>query len=79
MLLDTINDVGNKFGMKMNDEKTKTILVSKETNPTRINIQLDNENIEVKDFTYLCHVITMDGKYKELKLQRLHLTTCRQY
>ena len=59
-----IHLASEKFGLKINCEKTKTVAISRER--TAVNIRIGQSAVEqVEDFVYLGSVITQDGKCEE--------------
>ena len=68
-LISKINEVGKRFGLKINIKKTKAMVVSKKPNSPKINIAIDGEQIEqVTSYMYLGNLITEDGRSeKEIK------------
>ena len=68
-LTSKINEVGNRFGMKINIKKTKAMVVSKKPNSPKINIAIDGQQIEqVTSYMYIVSLITEDGiSEKEIK------------
>ena len=53
-LTSKINEVGNRFGMKINIKKTKAMVVSKKPNSPKINIAIDGQQIEqVTSYMYI--------------------------
>ena len=54
------------FGMGVNVDQTKTMLVSRRDVRPHVKIHIDGQLIEqVSRFTYLGQLITEDGKYEE--------------
>jgi len=62
-LLEKINNRSNIFGLDINIEKTKTMVISKTKEETLLNIRIDGESLkQVSSFVYLGHIITEDGR-----------------
>ena len=60
------------FGMKMNVDQTKTMLVSRRDVRPHAKIRIDRQLIEeASRFTYLGQLITADGKYEEEMKRRI--------
>ena len=60
-LMNTLNDTANRFNMKINVQKTKTMVVSKDEGQV-VNITIDGQRVEqVKNFKYLGSNISEDG------------------
>ena len=62
-LIEQINNRSKMFGLDINIEKTKTMVISKTKEEKSLNIRIDGENLEqVSSFVYLGHIITDDGR-----------------
>src|SRR5437899_9262602 len=60
--MNKLNDTAKNFSMKINVQKTKTMVVRWDGGGV-VNIIVDGKRIEqVKSFKYLCSVITEDGR-----------------
>src|SRR6266516_7746890 len=68
--MNKLNDTAKTFGMKINVQKTKTIVVSWDGGGV-VNITIDGQRIEqVKSFKYLGSVITEDGRsHNDVKIR----------
>src|SRR6267154_2473762 len=61
-LMNKLNDTAKSFDMKINVQKTKTMVVSWDGDGV-VNITVDGQRIEqVKSFKYLGSIITEDGR-----------------
>ena len=70
-IIDKINEEEKLYGMKINVEKTKTMLISKVTPSVECHITVDNGAIkQVDSFVYLGKLLTEDAKCEE---EILHL------
>ena len=70
-IIDKINEEGKLYGMKINAEKTKTMLISKVTPSAEFHITVDNGAIkEVDSFVYLGQLLTQDAKFDKEILRR---------
>jgi hypothetical protein len=59
--MDRLSDTASRFNMKINVQKTKTMVVSKDRGVV-INITVDGQRVEqVKNFKYLGSTISGDG------------------
>jgi hypothetical protein len=59
--MDRLNDTANKFNMKVNVQKTKTMVVSRDRGVV-VNITIVGQRVEqVKNFKYLGSIISGDG------------------
>ena len=71
-IVNTINDKGKEYGMKMNAKKTKTMIISKKDKQTDVKITIDGVAIEqVHSFTYLGQLIKDNGRCEEEVLRRI--------
>ena len=62
-LATAVNDKGKPYGMEMNVMKTKTMLISRSKQTSKINISLEGKPIEqFEKMAYLGHIITETGK-----------------
>ena len=62
-LMNRLNDTAKNFNMKINVQKTKTMVVTHRVGGGVVNITIDGQNIEqVKCFKYLGSNITEDGR-----------------
>ena len=69
-LINAVNDKGKPYGMEMNVEKTKSMVVSKMSPVPRANITLDGAEIkQTANMVYLGHMVTEDGK-NETEIKR---------
>ncbi len=68
--MDVLNDITEKYGMKINVKKTKTMVVSR-VEGKKINLQLKGHLVEqVHSFKYLGSTITDDGRCEqEIKIR----------
>src|SRR6266516_925172 len=68
--MNKLNDTAKNFGMKINVQKTKTMVVSWDGGGV-VNITIDGQRIEqVKGFKYLGSVITEDGRsHNDVKIR----------
>jgi len=58
-MLNTLVDIFVKYQLKINEQKTKTMLISKTNNNDEININLRNNPIlQVKEFCYPGSLVT---------------------
>jgi hypothetical protein len=57
-MLNTLADVFDEYQLKINGQKTKTMLINKINNNDEINIKLRNNSIQVNEFCYLESFIT---------------------
>jgi len=61
-LMNKLNDTAKKFNMKINVQKTKTMVVSRNEGRT-VKIKIDDQEIEqVSNFKYLGSLISEDGR-----------------
>ncbi|KAG1669601.1 NADPH oxidase 5 [Nymphon striatum] len=69
-LINAVNESGKPYGMTMNVEKTKSMVISKVLPVPRINIMLETEAIkQTSSMVYLGHMVTEDGK-NETEIKR---------
>ena len=63
-IMNKLNDTAKKFNMKINVQKTKTMVVTHKVGTSvKVNIKIDGQSIEqVKCFKYLGSNITEDGR-----------------
>ena len=62
-IMNKLNDTAKKFNMKINVQKTKTMVVTHKVGGVKVNIKIDGQSIEqVKCFKYLGSNITEDGR-----------------
>ena len=53
-ILETVNKGGEKYGMRMNIEKTKSMILSRNHEKRQVNLKLNGESIDqVNRFTYV--------------------------
>ena len=65
-ILNAVSDAGKIFNMKMNAKKTKSIIITKKEIKPKINLKIDNTEIEqVSKFTYLGQLLTENGRCEE--------------
>ena len=65
-IVDTVNEAGRQYNMKMNAKKTIVMVIGKQGESPQVKIKVDGAEIEqVKSFTYLGHKITEDGRCNE--------------
>ena len=68
-IVNTINKGSHKYGLKINIEKTKTMIVSKSNNRSYfkiVSLKINGKSVEqVRSFVYLGACITDDGRNKE--------------
>ena len=61
--LDIVNNKGKELNMKMNAQKTKTMVITRNAVVPSIQLTIDGQNIEqVSHFTYLGQQFTDNGK-----------------
>ena len=59
--MDRLNETGNRFNMKINIQKTKTIVVSRDGGEV-VYITIDRQKVkQAKQFKYLGSIISGDG------------------
>ncbi|KAG1687297.1 putative uncharacterized transposon-derived protein F52C9.6 [Nymphon striatum] len=69
-LINAVNESGKPYGMTMNVEKTKSMVISKVLPVPRISIMLETEAIkQTSSMVYLGHMVTEDGK-NETEIKR---------
>ena len=69
-LVTVVKEESEKYGLLMNVKKTKTLLISKNTDKRPINIKIDGKLVEqVESFVYLGQLITEDGR-SEAEIKR---------
>jgi hypothetical protein len=60
-MIDKLIEIGRRYGMEMNVQKTKVMRISRQPFPVKIII--DQKELEnVKSFKYLCSILTNDGR-----------------
>ena len=73
-LLDTVNNSGLCYGMKMNAKKTKSMVISRKEAKPRIKIKIGQTDIEqVDNFIYLGQMITEDGRSDKEIIRRISI------
>ena len=73
-IVDKVNAVGKQFKMKMNAKKTKTMLFTNKQIKPKMEIKVDDANIEqVSSFVYLGHLMTEDGKNEHEIRRRIEI------
>ena len=74
-IVTAVNDKGMRYGMEMNVMKTKTMLISRSKQTSKINISIEGNPIEqVEKMVYLGHIITETGKSDTEIKQRIAIT-----
>lgn len=69
-LINAVNENGKPYGMEMNVEKTKSMVISKVIPVPRVNIMLETVKIkQTANMVYLGHMVTEDGK-NEIEIKR---------
>ena len=62
-ILNEVNRIGKTFDMKIDAKKTKTMLVSKDVNLTKVSLKINGDIIKhTYNYTYLGQTITSNGK-----------------
>ena len=62
-ILNEVNNVGKRYGMKMNATKTKSMVISRKEETPQIKLDIDGAAInQVQQFKYLGQTISDDGK-----------------
>ena len=62
-LIDQVNKSSNEYGLDINIQKTKTMIISKDTEEQEPNINIHGEKLQqVKHYQYLGHIVTNDGR-----------------
>ena len=62
-ILNEVNRIGKTFDMKIYAKKTKTMLVSKDVNLTKVSLKINGDIIKhTYNYTYLGQTITSNGK-----------------
>jgi hypothetical protein len=80
-MINKLIEIGRSYGMEMNVEKTKVVIISRQPSPETI--MLDQKQLEnVECFKYLGNILTNDGRRTcEIKSrmlwQKLHSTRRR--
>jgi len=60
-MIDKLTEIGRCYGMEMNVEKTKVMIISRQ--PSRVTIMIDQKPLEnVECFKYLGSMLTNDGR-----------------
>ena len=60
-MTDKLIETGRSYGMEINVEKTKVMIISKQPSP--VTIMIDQKQLEnVERFKYLCSMLTNDGR-----------------
>ena len=73
-ILNEVNRIGKTFDMKMNGKKTKTMLVSKDVNSTKVSVKIDGDIIkQSNNYTYMGQTITSNGKCDDEILKRIEI------
>ena len=73
-ILNGVNHIGITFDMKMNANKTKNMLVSKDVTLTEVSLNIDVDSIKQTDnYTYLGQTITSVGKCDDEILKRIEI------
>lgn len=73
-IVNKVNEEGKLYGMKINAEKTKTMLVSKVMPSAKFHITVDNDIIkQVDSFVYLGQLLTEDAKCDKEILRRISI------
>ena len=63
LIINEVNKVGKEYGMKMNANKTKTMVITRKENTPQIKLEIDGTEIkQVQNFKYLGQTISDDGK-----------------
>jgi hypothetical protein len=62
-LITTLNSISQDFGLEINIQKTKTMVISKTEKQHNVAVKINNVTLEqVKSYVYLGHTITEDGR-----------------
>ena len=62
-LIDQVDKSSKEYGLDINIQKTKTMVISKDTEEQEINISIHGEKLQqVKHYQYLGHMVTNDGR-----------------
>lgn len=70
----TMKDILSTYNMKLNVNKTKIMVITKEEAQSQINVTLDGDKIKnVRSFPYLGSRITQEGKASQEISSRIHL------
>ena len=73
-LLDTLNNKGKEFGMKINVKKTKVITVTRTNDITPYVIEIDGTPVEeVTSYTYLGQLLSSNGKNEDDIIRRISI------
>ena len=73
-ILETVNREGEKYGMRMNIEKTKSMILSRSDENRQMNLKLKGESIDQVDrFTYLGQLLVSDGKSDDVIKRRIEI------
>jgi hypothetical protein len=60
-MIDKLTEIGRRYGMEMNVEKTKVMRISRQPSPVKI--MIDQKQLEnVKSFKYLGSILTNNGR-----------------
>ena len=72
VLLNAVNEEGEKWGMKINVTKTKAMVIQKREVAPNINVRLNGNTLQqVSSIVYLGHLITEDGRCEKEILRRI--------
>ena len=73
-ILNEVNSVGERYGMKMNATKTKTMVVCRKGDTPQIKIKIDGVEIEqVQQFKYLGQTISDNGRCDSEIIKRIEI------
>ena len=62
-LIDAVQEASEAKGLRLNIKKTEVMVVSKQPNPPRCNITINNETLkQVEQFKYLGSILTQDSR-----------------
>ena len=72
VLLNAVNEEGEKWGMKINVTKTKAMVIHKREVAPNINVRLNGNTLQqVSSIVYIGHLITEDGRCEKEILRRI--------
>ena len=78
-MMNSMNNVVEEYGMKMNIKKTKIMKIEKNMGE-KCNITISGQRLEqVTSFSYLGSILTEDGKCTKLIITRIALIRGRSY